>query len=241
MQLTFTSAPSVLGVSLAMHLGVFVAAGMHRPSPRPVETTAVEIAIEAEAPPALPPPKEEPVPNDVPAHPPVKEATVHHEALAVRAVAATTPKAEDTPPAEAPHALVSDDALPHFTIATSPAGTRGESLAKSSGTATTLEGPPNDDAPYAEGAVDVPARPTRQVKPRYPLQAQSSGIEGLVKLEIVVSSSGVVESVRAVSHPGHGFEDEAIAAARKTSFTPARKHGRAVPVRMLWTVEFRLQ
>jgi TonB family protein len=241
MQLTFTSAPSLLGVSLAMHLGVFAAAGMHDPPHARVETTAVEVAIETEAPPAPAPPKDEPVPDDVPAPAPVREAPVHREALAVRTVVATAPKSEDTPPAEAPHAVVSDDALPHFTITTSPAGAGGQNLAKSSGAATTFEGAPDDDAPYAEGAVDVPARPAHPVRPRYPLQAQSSGIEGLVKLEIVLTSGGVVQSVRALSHPGHGFEDEAIAAARKTPFTPAMKRGRAVPVRMVWTVEFQLQ
>jgi TonB family protein len=242
MQLTFTSAPSLLGISLAIHLGAFLAAGMHRRPPgAPVETTAVEIAIETEPPPAPVRPREEPVPNDMPAPAPVKEAPVHHEAPAVRGVAAMAQRSEDTPPAEATHAAVSDDALPHFAIATSPTGASGASLAKSSAAATTFEGAPDDDAPYAEGSVDIPARAALQVRPRYPLQARSSGIEGLVKLEIVLSSAGVVQSVRPLSHAGHGFEEEAIAAAWRTPFTPAVKHGRAVPVRMAWTVEFQLQ
>ena len=60
-------------------------------------------------------------------------------------------------------------------------------------------------------------------------------------LEIVLSSSGVVQTVRALSHPGHGFEESALVEARKTPFSPAMKRGRAVPVRMIWIVEFQLQ
>jgi TonB family protein len=226
-------------MSLVMHFGALAAAGLpHRPPPQ-VESAVVEIAIDTEPAP-VPPAKEEPVPNTPPEPAPVK-AAVHHEALAVHAVAATESKPTETPPADAPPAMVSDDALPHFTIATSTSANSGQSLAKKSGTATTFEGPTNEDAPYAEGAVDVPARAARKVTPRYPSQAQSNGLEGSVKLEIVLSSTGVVESVRALSHVGHGFEEEAIAAARKTPFTPAMKHGRAVAVRMAWTVEFQLQ
>jgi protein TonB len=241
MQPTLRGAPSTLAVSLAMHLGALVASGIHSRPPARAETTAVEVAIDTQAPPAADPPRNEPVPNDLPALAPVKEARVRHEAVAVRAVVPAAPKSEDTPPAQAPHALVSDDALPHFTIVTSPTNTGGQNLAKSSGVATTFAGAPDDDAPYAEGAVDAPARPARQVRPEYPVQARSNGIEGLVKLEIVLSSAGVVTSVRALSHPGYGFEEEAIVAARRTPFTPAMKRGRAVPVRMVWTVEFQLQ
>ncbi len=226
-------------MSLVMHVGALAAAGMQR-RPPPLASALVEIAIDAEPEPAPPSPKEEAAPNTTPAPTPVKVAA-HHETLAVHAVAATEAKPLEAPPADAPHASVSDDALPHFTIATSTSANGGQSLAKTSGTATTFEGPPNEDAPYAEGAVDIPARAARKVTPRYPSQAQSNGLEGSVKLEIVLSSAGAVESVRALSHLGHGFEEQAIAAARKTPFTPAMKHGRAVPVRMAWTVEFRLQ
>jgi len=241
MQLPFTGSSSAIGLSLAMHVGALAAAGMHRPPPVHLDSAALEISIEAPPPPETP--KEEPLPN-VPD--PVRAAlvnpvAVHHEALAVHAVSATPAPPDPAPPADAPHALVSDDALPHFTLATSKSGSDGANLASSSGTATTFQGPSNDDAPYAEGAVDVPARAAHPVRPHYPLQAQSNGVEGSVKLEIVLSSTGVVESVRALNHPGHGFEEEAVAAARRTPFTPAKKQGRAVPVRMAWTVEFQLR
>jgi periplasmic protein TonB len=235
-----TASSSAIGMSLATHIGALVAAGAHGHPPLRTDLAPQEISIDAEPPPAAIP-LEEPAPNEVPEPAPVKTVAVHREALAVRAVAATESRAEATAPADAPRALAGDDALPHFTIATSPNGTGSRNLAQSSGTATIFEGAPNDDALYGAGSVDVPARAARQVRPRYPLQAQSSGIEGCVKLEIVLTNAGVVESVRALTHPGHGFEEEAIAAARKTPFTAAMKRGRAVAVRMAWTVEFQLQ
>jgi TonB family protein len=233
------STPAVL-LSLVLHVAAFVGVGLNR-LPRTVGAEApVEVTIESE----LPPPKEEvPEPEaPAPALEPVKMAA-HHEAVAVRAVAATnpTPNPEPTPPAEAPHALVGDDALPHFAIATSTSTGGSATLAKTSGTATSFEGTPNEDAPYAEGAVDVPARAARKVSPQYPFEARSSGIEASVKLEIVLSARGVRQSVMALSHVGHGLEQEAIAALRRTPFSPAMKQGRAVPVRMIWIVEFRLQ
>jgi protein TonB len=245
MQLTPNGSPPALLISLALHVLAFVGAGIR--SHRTASTQAaprLEISIESEvAEVPLPAPAPEPSANEAPAPAPVGTAAVHHEPVAVHAVTATAPKVapESAPPADAPATVANDMELPHFSIAASIKATPGGSLAEKSGAATAFEGAPAGDAPYTDDAVDVPARAVKKVSPRYPLQARSSGAEATVKLEIVLSSTGVVESVRALSHPGHGFEEEAIAAARRTPFTPAMKRGRAVPVRMAWTVEFQLQ
>jgi protein TonB len=244
MQLTLHGSAPAVGLSLALHALVIAGTRMHAHHATPVRPSSVEIAIETElvdapAPPSAPEP---PPPNEPPEPAPVKVATAHPGPVAVRAVAATEPaKAiEPAPPADAPNALASDAALPHFAIATSVKVGEEGSLAKTSGAAAS-QGAPESDPPYAEDAVDTPARAARKVSPRYPLEAQSSGAEATVKLEIVLSATGSVLSVRALNHPGHGFEEEALAAARRTLFTAATKRGRAVPVRMAWTVEFRLQ
>jgi TonB family protein len=237
------SSPALL-ISLAFHALAVVGAGMQRHRPTTMRAaTPLEISVESEAAALSPPiPTPEPAPNEAAAPTPLRAAAVHHEPVAIRAVAATEPKAAAQPaPAEAPPAFASDAELPRFSIATSIAAALGANLAKASGTATALQGAPDGILPYAEDAVDVRARALKKVSPRYPLQAQSNGAEATVKMEIVLSSIGVVESVRALNHPGQGFEEEAIAAARRTPFTPAMKRGRAVAVRMAWTVEFRLQ
>jgi TonB family protein len=65
-------------------------------------------------------------------------------------------------------------------------------------------------------------------------------VEAEVKLELVVSTTGAVESVRVVRRAGHGLDDAAVVAARQFRFSPAAKQGHAVRVRMSWSVEFRL-
>jgi TonB family protein len=239
------SSPALL-ISLAFHAVAVAGAGLQPFHVRPMRSaTPLEIPVEIEAaPPPLSLPTPQPPPqNEASVAAPSKAAAVRREPVAVRAVAATEPKAapQPAPPADAPVALTGGAQLPHFSIATSITAAPAESLAKTSGAATAFQGTPDRDAPYAEDAVDVPARAAKKVAPRYPLEAQSSGTEATVKMEIVLSSSGVVQTVRALNHPGHGFEEEAIAAAHRTPFTPAMKRGQAVPVRMAWTVEFRLQ
>jgi TonB family protein len=94
--------------------------------------------------------------------------------------------------------------------------------------------------PLDEHTVDAPARLAHGVLPAYPEDARASHIEADVLLELVVSAQGTVQSARVVRAAGHGFDQPAIDAARRFRFVPAQKDGRAVPVRMAWTVQFRL-
>jgi len=48
-----------------------------------------------------------------------------------------------------------------------------------------------------------------------------------------------VVSARALQHAGYGFDEAAMAALRTYRFAPAKRNGRAVAVRMKWTVDFR--
>ncbi len=238
------SATSATGLSVVFHVALFLVAGLHSRAHAPArEAAAIEIAILDE--PAPPPPaaaEEEPPPSHTAAPLPENHVAApgHHNGAAPRAVAATETKPTAEPPADAPPALTGDDALPHFTIATSVAAGNGGVLAKSPGAVPTSAPVGADDDPYAEAAVDVPARPARRIEPRYPFEARASGVEASVNLEIVLSNSGAITSVRAMNHTRHGFEREAIAAAQRTPFTPAEKHGKPVAVRMVWVVRFEL-
>jgi protein TonB len=97
------------------------------------------------------------------------------------------------------------------------------------------------DAPLPVTSVDGRARLLHGVAPAYPAQARADGVEGTVRLELVVDASGSLESARVVRSAGHGLDEAALAAAKQFHFTPATKGGRAVRVRMGWSIDFRFR
>ncbi len=200
-----SSSSLAIGVSVVAHIAIFTAAAVVHARPRgPIEALPIEIVIESEppSPPAPPEPApEEPLANRVQTPSPVAHssfAPVHHDPATPPAKAEPSPE----PPTSAPAALTGDAALPHFTLATSIAAPSGGTLAKSAGDALPTAEAAAGEGPYAEDAVDVPARATRAILPTYPAQARASGVEGIVRLEIVLSKDGAVETVRAVNHLG---------------------------------------
>jgi protein TonB len=146
-------------------------------------------------------------------------------------------------PAQAAPALSGADDTPHFTIAI---GTDDDAYgAASAGAAGGTSGtaPPREDSgePLGQDAVDAQARLVLGLAPSYPDAARAAGIEGDVRLELVVGVSGAVESARVVRGIGHGLDEAALRAVRQFRFAPASKAGHAVRVRMGWSVQFRLQ
>jgi TonB family protein len=80
--------------------------------------------------------------------------------------------------------------------------------------------------------------PRREGVAQYPKEAQNAGIQGAVVAEIVINEAGLVTDARVLrSIP---FLDEAaLEAVRKWRFEPTIVNGRAVPVTMEVTVNFR--
>jgi protein TonB len=95
--------------------------------------------------------------------------------------------------------------------------------------------------PFGEGDVSERARPIASSLPDYPPAARTAEIEADVELEIVVDAGGRVIAARAVSRNGYGLDEAALRAVERYRFSPARRGGRPVPVRMRWTVQFRLR
>ena len=116
----------------------------------------------------------------------------------------------------------------------------GSPAAEASGTARSVDAAGDDTEAVPEEGVSTPARLARGGAPVYPQLAREKGVEADVPLEIVISPAGVVESARALSHPGYGLEQAALEGVRSYRFSPAIQRGRPVRVRMRWTVEFRL-
>jgi protein TonB len=95
-------------------------------------------------------------------------------------------------------------------------------------------------APLAASEVDAPARLLAGDAPFYPEEARRHGVEADVRLELVVDAQGNVVEARLLDADSAGFAQAALRSARLFRFKPALRGGRAVAVRMPWTVAFRL-
>lgn|GEM_PF-4445291 len=76
---------------------------------------------------------------------------------------------------------------------------------------------------------------------RYPAQARAAGIQGSCTIEVVVSSSGRVSSVKIVRSSGNrSLDAEALRCARSASFHPAMKNGKTLSAKARLPFRFRV-
>lgn len=92
-----------------------------------------------------------------------------------------------------------------------------------------------------EGKVTVRAQLLSSSPLLYPLAARRAEVEADLPLEIVVDLDGRVLAARVLRPAGYGLDEQAVRAVRAYRFSPARRDGRPVRVRMPWTVQFRLR
>ena len=81
---------------------------------------------------------------------------------------------------------------------------------------------------------------TLQKKIRYPLQAKSLGVQGVVYVQFIVNEEGKVEKPIIIKKLGAGCDEEAIRVLKKLKFTPGYDKGKAVKVRFTLPVRFML-
>ena len=87
----------------------------------------------------------------------------------------------------------------------------------------------------------TPPKLVRGPLPRYPPIAQRMKREADVRVSLLVDENGrVIEAHSIGSKAGMGFEQAAVDAARKTTWSPADKNGIKVKMRLELTIEFRL-
>jgi TonB family protein len=89
---------------------------------------------------------------------------------------------------------------------------------------------------FAQREVDVKAQLLERPKPSYTDSARTNNVQGTVVLRVVLSADGSVGSVSAIRGLPNGLTEQAIAAARRIRFVPAKKDGR--PVSVAVTVEY---
>ena len=94
--------------------------------------------------------------------------------------------------------------------------------------ATGVTAPVDYNKIFKPTEVDQKARILSKPTPSYTDEARQNQITGTVVLQLVLSASGNVTDIKAVSGLPYGLTERAIAAARQIQFTPAMKDGRAV-------------
>lgn len=76
---------------------------------------------------------------------------------------------------------------------------------------------------------------------KYPAQARRMGIEGKVFVQFVVDKDGTITEVTSVKGIGAGCDEEAVRVLRQApKWNPGKQRGRAVKVRMILPITFRL-
>ena len=90
------------------------------------------------------------------------------------------------------------------------------------------------------GNIKQPTK-TKNVRPIYPQELQAAGLEGVVKLDVLIDVDGKVASVRALNSLVHpAFAQAAAEAVKQWEFTPTLLNGKPVEVAMTASISFSL-
>lgn len=93
-----------------------------------------------------------------------------------------------------------------------------------------------------EDAVDSKPKAKQRVSATYPKRARAKGVEGFVKMNLLVDEMGRVNRIKIIeSRPAGTFEEAAKAAVNQWTFQPALYQGNPVKVWATQTLRFRLQ
>ena len=96
-------------------------------------------------------------------------------------------------------------------------------------------------SPISKNSVSVAAKLKRSTTPTYPAIARNQGVEGVVILAITIGPDGRVEDAHVVKGLGLGLDESALAAARKTVWSPATVNGNPTRTTRRFNVRFTLQ
>ncbi|EYF02615.1 energy transducer TonB [Chondromyces apiculatus] len=187
-----------------------------------------------------------PEPPDKPAPQPKRAAKVVAE-----------PKAEAPPPeAKAASPSAALDALPDFGLTLSggvgpggmavPGGSGPGPVAAAAAPQAAATAAPTARKTLAPRPVDecadalVKPKPRRVPQPAYTASAREANVQGRVRVEVTVGAEGQVTAARILSGLGHGLDEAALEAARRGSFEPATRCGKAVSATFVIAMRFSL-
>ncbi len=214
----------LVAASFALHAGLF---GVISRKSKQIEQRQTLIAmVEQQKKKAEEAKKEEPKPVEAP-----------KEVLQPRPAPAPAPPTPQTPAPTGPSEAM--QAMPDYGLNLSGGGGGNMALPEKKGGAPagtakvepaakpvekTLGNPQSVAAKDPDLAAEIAAwkpRPAARVKPVYPDEARSAEIEGTVTVEAVVDCTGKVKDARVLSALGHGLDQAALIAIKKTDFEPA--------------------
>jgi protein TonB len=93
---------------------------------------------------------------------------------------------------------------------------------------------------YQVGKDVTPPKLIHKVQPHYTKQARRDKLQGLVKMALVITSSGVPKDISVKESLDPDLDEEAVKAVSKWRFEPARKNGIAVAVKATAEINFKL-
>jgi protein TonB len=141
-----------------------------------------------------------------------------------------------TPPPADPVVAVSAPSAPAVSLTGAPV----ERASVASSPAPVVTEAPSAPAPRPP-VLEPPAFLVRE-EPSYPSRARRAGSEGRVVVKVLLSASGEVTALVVHESSGSALLDEAaLAAARASRFTPARRDGVAEPSEALAAYRFELR
>lgn len=204
-------------------------------------------------PPPEPPPVAPPEPHELQPQPQPQRA---HAAVATHApVRAAEPI--DRPPDQAPPAQSPQGGGPTVAMEDIAPAARGVAVARGPSHAHVGQDGAGDGAGSGRGAGDAPVpMSVATIKTRalphgdysyfgagkdYPAEAKMLGIEGVIRMRLIVDATGKVTSATALNQLGHGLDELADHYAHAIVFDPARdSDDKPVASIVVWTFHFTL-
>jgi len=252
--------PFVLALAgaIAIHLlvGTFGDAlvVLNPPRPTPPPPPKLEL-VDVEVPPVVQPPPP-PVAQPEPPPEPVKPAVVpQHVATHAPPRAAEPPPPAAPPPPPAPTStegggpvVAMPDVAPSATgvaVAKGPTVQRVGRGGLGTGTGAGLGSGSGEIAAMSVATIKTRALPrgdySYEESKDYPADARRLGIEGKIRVKLIVDDTGAVKSAQLLNKLGHGLDELALARATKIAFDPAKDtDDKPVASVVVWTFNMAL-
>jgi protein TonB len=226
--------------TVALHVVAF--GGLNALKPKPPDPQRVAVMVNAPKKKQKPKPPEPPKPIEAP-----KEML--QRPLAARNTPPPPAAAPPPDPVAAAHPALA--AMPDFGINLTggPGGPGGIAVPVGGGPAPATEPVAHKEKTFGSTAAPaagegdctediVKAKPQGFVQPTYTDDARAAGIEGRVRVQVTIDSSGAILDAKVVSGLGHGLDESAIAAAKRMSFSAATRCGTAVKSTFVISMRF---
>jgi protein TonB len=256
--------PFVLAISGALAIHVLVATAVdavvvnfpYRPKPPAPRIELVDIEVPKPPEPPKPPPppvvkpevKPEPPPNPAPRPQKTVKQQIQEPPPTAEPPPTETPPQEDTPGGD--EVVTLDEAPPGATGVAVKVGKRntgkhigrggtGGGTGAGSGSGTAEETPP----PVSVATIKTRAMPKGDYGyfADYPQEAKQLGIEGDIRVRLIVDDKGKVKQAVLLNRLGHGLDELALSRAKQIEFDPAKDtEDKPVTSVVVWTFHMTL-